>query len=160
MSRSGYTDGYDDDQWSFIMWRGAVTSALRGRRGQRFLRELLAALDALPVKRLAANLLVVPDVITCSHWGLHEVESVCTLGAVGRQRGINMSNIDPEDYDTVSNIFGIATAMAREIVYENDEIYGARETPENRFTRVHAWATSKIRKSNGRVHYNAENYPL
>lgn len=46
MSRSGYSD--DIDNWDLIKWRGQVASAIRGKRGQLFLRELLAALDALP----------------------------------------------------------------------------------------------------------------
>ena len=41
MSRSGYTDGFE--MWSVIRWRGAVASAIRGQRGQRLLRDLLAA---------------------------------------------------------------------------------------------------------------------
>ena len=45
MSRSGYSD--DCDTWPLICWRGAVASALRGRRGQQFLIELRDALDAI-----------------------------------------------------------------------------------------------------------------
>jgi hypothetical protein len=47
MSRSGYSD--DHSEWDLIRWRGAVASAIRGKRGQAFLRELLVALDAMPV---------------------------------------------------------------------------------------------------------------
>jgi hypothetical protein len=46
MSRSGYDESCDDN-WGLICWRGAVASALRGRRGQAFLRELVDALDAV-----------------------------------------------------------------------------------------------------------------
>ena len=46
MSRSGYGD--DIGQWDLIRWRGAVQSAMCGKRGQAFLKEMLAALDALP----------------------------------------------------------------------------------------------------------------
>ena len=52
MSRSGYTDDFDD-QWALIRWRGAVTSAIRGKRGQEFLREMAAAMDAMPEKSLS-----------------------------------------------------------------------------------------------------------
>ena len=38
MSRSGYSD--DLDNWDLIRWRGQVSSAIRGKRGQGFLREL------------------------------------------------------------------------------------------------------------------------
>ena len=43
MSRSGYTD--DVDGWDLIRWRGAVTAAIRGTRGQELLHGLAAALD-------------------------------------------------------------------------------------------------------------------
>lgn len=50
MSRSGYSDDYDFDNWQLIRWRGAVNSAINGRRGQAFLKELLTAIEALPEK--------------------------------------------------------------------------------------------------------------
>ena len=54
MSRSDYnSDNYSE--WSLIRWRGAVASATRGKRGQSFLRDLLASLDAMPVKRLISD---------------------------------------------------------------------------------------------------------
>lgn len=144
MSRSGYTEDCDD-QWSFIMWRGAVKRAIRGQRGQLFLMEMLAAMDALPLKRLVANELEVPDLIPCSHWGMFEAESVCAIGSVGKQRGIDMKTIDPEDYATVAETFGIATSMAQEIVYMNDEASSWRETPEARFERMRKWILSEIK---------------
>lgn len=51
MSRSGYTDD-DDDPLATGRWRAQVRSAIRGKRGQAFLRELIAALDAMPEKAL------------------------------------------------------------------------------------------------------------
>ncbi len=144
MSRSGYTEDCDDE-WSFIRWRGAVKSAFRGQRGQMFFLEMLAALDALPVKRLVADELATPDLIPCSHWGMFEAESVCAIGAVGKRRGIDMTKIDPDDYDSVAGKFGIATAMAQEIVWFNDEGGPWKETPEQRFDRVRSWVASQIK---------------
>lgn len=106
MSRSGYSE--DCDQWDLIRWRGAVNSAIKGRRGQQFLRELASALDAMPEKRLIAHELVADG-------------SYCTLGAVGAARGLEMAKVDPEDREQVSKLFGIAPALAAEIVFENDE---------------------------------------
>jgi hypothetical protein len=108
MSRSGYNDDIDD-QWALIRWRGAVNSAIRGKRGQAFLRELLAALDAMPDKALIADELVTTD------------GEFCALGVVGAARGIDMAKIDPHDSESVAPAFGIAEALAREIVYQNDE---------------------------------------
>lgn len=106
MSRSGYCDG---ENWRMIMWRGAVKKAIRGKRGQEMLKETLAALDALPEKILAAESLVNAE------------GQYCTLGALGRARGLDMSGIDPEDYDEVAKLFGVAGALAREIMWMNDE---------------------------------------
>lgn len=50
MSRSGYCDD-GENGWATICWRGAVKSALRGKRGQSFLLELAEAMDAMPTKR-------------------------------------------------------------------------------------------------------------
>ncbi len=110
MSRSGYTDDYgDDDPWRMIMYRGAVNSAIKGKRGQQLLRELLVALDAMPEKWLTKN-------------ELEDEGEFCALGVLGRARGIPLKAIDPEDAEAVAETFNIATALAREIVYENDEV--------------------------------------
>lgn len=147
MSRSGYSDDWFDN-WSQIRWRGAVASAMNGKRGQAFLREMRDALDALPVKRLVVEALVDVDRISLSHWGLHEYESVCALGAVGKARGVDMHDIDPEDYGRVATTFGIAEAMTQEIVYTNDEhwTYNENETPEMRFVRVRKWVVGMIKE--------------
>jgi len=145
MSRSGYTDDIDN-YWSHIRWRGAVSSAFRGKRGQAFLKEMLAAMDAMPVKRLVADRLENAELVTCSHWGLFETDSVCAIGTVGRARGVDMGALDPDDYHTVAATFGIAEAMAQEIVFMNDEAGYWEETPEERFRRMRRWIESEIRK--------------
>ena len=119
MSRSGYSDGCDG--WELIRWRGAVKSAMSGRRGKAFLQELLAALDALPEKRLIAG-------------AMEDGHGVCALGCVGRQRGLDMTNLDPYERDDVGSALGIAGAMAAEIMYWNDEMYA--RTPEDRYALV------------------------
>ena len=107
MSRSGYTD--DGDHWDMIRWRGAVTAAIKGRRGQAFLRELAAALDALPEKKLIAD-------------DLEREGQVCALGAIGRERGLPLSEIDPWDREKLAEAFGVAKALALEIEDVNDHV--------------------------------------
>lgn len=144
MSRSGYDD--DCDGWALIRWRGAVKSALRGARGQAFLREALTALDALPEKRLTTSALVADD------------GACCTMGAVAKARSLDVSSIDPFDRDDVASALGIAAALAAEIAYENDEGPGAlaghrwdqatmrwmEETDEERWVRMRAWVAAHI----------------
>jgi hypothetical protein len=130
MSRSGYSD--DCDNWDLIRWRGAVASAIRGKRGQSFLKEMLTALDALPEKRLIAE-------------ELEKDGEVCALGVIGRARGIDMSQLDPEDYGAVSIAFGIPRALAQEIMFVNDDYLWWKEaTPEKRFATVRKWVEKKL----------------
>lgn len=113
MSRSGYTDDYgDDDPLALGRWRQAVKRAIEGKRGQALLRELLEALDAMPDKRLYRGNFATAD------------GEFCTLGALGAKRGTKMDDLGDEgdcDATQVGQRFGIAPAMAAEIMYMNDE---------------------------------------
>lgn len=124
MSRSGYSDECDNLQ----LYRGAVVSAIRGKRGQQLLRDLAEAMDAMPVKELIAE-------------ELQSGDRHCALGVVGVKRGIDMTGIHPEQSRVVANTFNISKALAQEIVYVNDECgpYGGDETPAQRWTRVRKW---------------------
>lgn len=128
MSRSCYDDCCDG--WDLIRWRGAVASAIRGKRGQQMLREMAAALDAMPEKRLIAERL--------------EAEGeVCAMGCLGKARAIDMSGIDPYEPEAVAKAFGIAPAMAQEIAFINDD-WGRRATPEERWGIVRRWVSEQL----------------
>ena len=132
MSRSGYSD--DCDGAELNLWRGAVDSALRGKRGQALLADLVAGLDAMPVKRLTSDELVTAG------------GEFCSLGVVALHRGIveKIKTLDPEDLDGVAKTFDIARALSAEIVFMNDE-YERLELPEARWTRMREWAVAKIK---------------
>ena len=130
MSRSGYCDDTDNN-WQFIMWRGQVASSIRGKRGQVMLCDMLAALDAMPVKELIAE-------------SLQSGAGVCALGALGLARGIDMVPLDPDDSSTVAKAFGVAGPLVREIVYQNDVGTWQRETPRGRYERMRAWVAGRI----------------
>jgi hypothetical protein len=131
MSRSGYSEDYDLDNWNLIRWRGQVASAIRGKRGQAFLRELIEALDAMPEKRLIAH-------------ELRQDGEVCALGSVGVKRGVELEKLDPVDYDTIAGVFGIAHQLVQEIEWINDEgrYY---KTPEERWQYMRAWAAENLK---------------
>ena len=117
MSRSGYGDDNDDDPLALGLWRQAVKRALEGKRGQVLLRDLVDALDAMEDKRL--------------HTGSFATAQgeFCTLGVLGAKRGTKMDDLgDEDDCDAaeVGQRFAIASAMAAEIMYLNDE-YAADE---------------------------------
>jgi hypothetical protein len=131
VSRSGYTEEWDS---GVAMWRGVIASATRGKRGQRFFRDLVAALDAMPVKRLIAG-------------ALETDGEACALGSLARAKGETLDPGDTYDYDKLGATFDIAHQLAQEVMWENDEggPYGG-ETPEQRWERVRRWAECQIRK--------------
>jgi hypothetical protein len=111
MSRSGYIDD-SDDPLAHGRWRQAVKRALHGKRGQAFLHELLQALDEMEDRRLYPGSFATAE------------GEFCTLGVLGTRRGTKMDDLDDDgDCDTarVGERFGIAPAMAAEIMYMNDE---------------------------------------
>lgn len=133
MSRSGYTNDIEDP-WRWIMNRGAVASSIRGKHGQAFLREMIAALDAMPEKVLTEG-------------ELQADGEFCALGVVGQARGLDLATVNTEDWRQVSQVFGISETLAREIMYENDEgqqwLY-ANES--SRWAHVRAWAERNLKK--------------
>lgn len=139
MSRSGYSD----DGENLAMWRGQVASAIRGKRGQAFLRELIEALDAIPEKRLIKNDLQKAD------------GAVCAIGSVAVRRGIDMAPLDIDDPEALSRVFGIAPQLVAEIEYMNDE-GGWRETPEQTWSRMRAWAVENLRDNPSSVDVERE----
>lgn len=171
MSRSGYSEDWDGENWTFIRWRGAVKSALRGKRGQAFLREALAALDAMPEKRLITHDLIAFEYDPLVRWLFAPVvedpeepwrnwqyverwrdifdapeAGVCLLGAVGVARGTPMAAADPEDHESVARLFDIPHALACEIMWENDEA-GAwvDDAPAARWERMRRWIVRHIK---------------
>lgn len=109
MSRSGYCDDFgDDDPLALGRYRAQVMSAIRGKRGQALLRELLAALDAMPDKQLVAG-------------ELEAAGQFCALGVVGHARGLNLAAIDTYDVESLGPKFNIAEQLAREIMWVNDD---------------------------------------
>jgi len=132
MNRSDYTDDHDDN-WAAICYRGAVASAIRGKRGQAFLKELRDALDAMEKKELIADKFEADG-------------SFCALGVIAHKRKLNMKTLDVGDPDRVGDDFGIASSLAREIMYINDDacpVYG-KESPEQRWRTVRAWVEQNI----------------
>ena len=135
MSRSWYTydaPENDKEQQAQARHRAAVSRAIKGKRGQAFLKEMLLAMDAMPVKRLE-------DYILSDDTGC------CAMGAVAESRGLNVSNIDPEDRFAVAAILGIAASMVQELAYYNDEAEASFfESAEQKFVRMRRLAIHLI----------------
>jgi hypothetical protein len=141
MARHGYIDD-DDGDGRIAMWRGRVASAIRGKRGQKMLRELRDALDAMPDKRLVAGTLQAKD------------GDCCAIGAVCRMRGIDLlehEDDDPYDLqelnDDIAAKLDVATCLVQEVEYINDEWGDHRQTDEARWRIVRNWVEKQINPS-------------
>ncbi len=130
MSRSGYSE--DCDSNAIYLYRATVERAIKGKRGQVFLKELATAMDAMPVKRLIPSELIA------------ETGEVCAIGTVCKARGLDVSKVDEYCPDEVGKLVGISRSMAAEIEYENDECGRRDETPEQRWDRMRKWVDEQI----------------
>lgn len=132
MSRSGYSDDCDDCSY-LELYRNAVERAIAGKRGQKFLADLAAAMDAMEVKELIAG-------------ALEDHGAYCALGVVAVARGVNVVDFN-EFYETtrLAKPLDIAESLAREVAYENDEGGDWQETPAQRWTRVREWVADQIK---------------
>lgn len=147
MGRSGYSDDYGDDEPGLLnLYRHAVHRAIAGARGQSLLRRLRDALDAMPVKRLITD--AIKD----------DSGDVCALGALDPSAPVY--DAEDDDYGDHATLlaahFGVARALASEIVYMNDEAFAWRcreETPEQRWSRMRAWVDEQI---SGEAHVHQE----
>ena len=160
MSRSGYMDDWDGDEDVLALgrWRAQVRSATRGKRGQKLLKGILAAMDAMPEKKLYPNVLVndglpgLEDIIVGGDELADEsgnalpMGAVCAMGAFAKHNALDTSDVDPDDPSQVAALFDVAEPLVREIAYCNDEGGLGRETPEARFQRMRRWIENQIRK--------------
>ena len=154
MSRSGYSEDLAyEDPLQHGRWRAQVKSATRGKRGQRLLRDLVAALDAMEVKELHQRILVADD------------GCCCAMGAVLKHRGVQESYIQPapnknepywedafeERNQEIAGDLDVAHQLVAEIVDENDEMplshkaeaWGCTEE-EARWRWMRSWAAARI----------------
>ena len=131
MSRSGYSD--DLDTATLNLYRGNVANATRGKRGQAFLRELAEVMDAMPTQELIYGELI------------NDKGDVCAIGTVCKARGLDVADVDAEDPEEVGQLVGIATCLAAEIEWMNDEgDWGDGESPAKRWTRMRKWVGEQI----------------
>lgn len=133
-SRAGWAEEIEgvEQQRLANLQRGAVQSAIKGKRGQAFLTEMIAALDALPAKRLAKQT-------------FEEDGEFCALGAVARSRGMqDITLLSIYSIRDVAAAFNASLALTAEIIDENDDMSPHKETREARWVRMRTWAARRI----------------
>lgn len=138
-----------DDQRRYNLHQGVIAKQMRSRKGQAFLRELIASLEALPEKRLV-NDAVAKD------------GCVCGLGAIALRRRVDagedrdavladLANVEVDVRDGDEHVsewaereLGAQQNVASAIAWTTDADEGTI-TPEQRYERVLSWAKSQVR---------------
>lgn len=152
MDRAGYVEDYDyDDDWALRLgrWRGRVASATRGKRGQKFLKLALKALDQMDDKRLAHNTFGVGDGgCMCLMSSIAtETGRASVLSKVARAGEVDEYGYcdDPEYANgLLAGAFDIASPLSQELVHLNDSgCYG--ETPSQRWRRMRDTISTMIK---------------
>ena len=137
-----YQDDYGFEPWMEGQQAGALKSAIRGQRGQRLLRDLVAGLDALPAPELSAGALEDEATGCC-----------CAFGAVRRYRGAAAvplyfdpmeEDLDPPHY---AEPFDVAPALAWAVVDVNEgwSINNNEAARRQRWQRVRDWAVGEVK---------------
>jgi hypothetical protein len=107
-------EGESDDPLDWGRYKAATRSTLRGRRGQAFLRELIAALDALHRPELSAGAL-----------GNRRTGCVCALGAIALAQGASFDDLARDNGDwgpgDAADWYNISPTLANEIISANDD---------------------------------------
>jgi hypothetical protein len=135
---------YFDDDWDYNvegLQQGWLRSAIRGKRGQQFLRELVTALDALPTPELCCGALEDAQTGCC-----------CAFGAVRRLRGPENVNLwfHPEEEDmspyNLAEPFGVSNTLAWAVVQANEEMAesNTEQARRRRWADVRAWAAGHL----------------
>ncbi len=157
MSRINYQDD-EDYPGQFNIWNANVLRSVKGRAGQLALRELEAALLALPTKRLIRG-------------ALADDGEVCAVGCLvlalrvkaGEDRAEVLTELeasDPDDDEAAQRLatpLGIPHMVGWKLVALNDielkdrwQLGGQRfedVTPEERYMEILAWVQEHILRS-------------
>jgi hypothetical protein len=131
----------EDYPGQFGLWQGNCDRSLHGKNGQESLRQLEAALLALPSKRLIEG-------------ELDNGEDVCAIGALVRHKHLVL-RADPEEMVEVGVECGIPHLVAWKIVEVNDVEFDRKwevnkvstYTPEERYIGVLNWVRKQIKEA-------------
>lgn len=161
--RFSYTDE-EDVPGQFALWQANCQRSINGKKGQAALRELEAALLALPDKRLIAEKMIDAD------------GEVCAIGALAKYKGRDLlaePHIGPDDefegdgeMEEIGMELGMPRLVAWKVVCKNDvEIDGYYKnlpgpyrwfqeqqrlrayvpvTPEIRYEKMLAWVRRQL----------------
>ena len=142
----------DSDLWmlDYGRWTRNMKVAPGSKNGQRYLRELKAALEAMPLRRLLRGEL--------AGYAPGNEELVCALGAFAMYKGTSFNDLDAyqgaDGSIELAQAHGMTQTLAYMVGIENDRTrwdVAARslrpESPEQTWQRMYDWTCSLIKSS-------------
>lgn len=153
MSRSGFHEAeyYDRDE-ILAMGRtvARIKSATRGKRGQKFLKMALKALDQMEDKRLAANT-----------FGVGAGGCMCFMSSIATETGraTLLDNEHSNDWDgqgtceRLADGFDVASVLVQDLVWDNDE--NAPLDPSDRWQYMRDRVARSIQKMELKVEHES-----
>jgi hypothetical protein len=159
---SRIVEGDCDDPASWLRgyaWVANTKRHLEGAKGQAALKELEAALLALPEKKLLYSEFIIgpdsddPNGGVCAmaaialkrkmDTGLSRREAV--LAILNEVPGSVMDDSDSEGVAATAAYLGLKHVFAYAVIEQNDEYGGRRTLPEDRYKNILAWVQARIK---------------
>lgn len=153
MSRSNYSDDFGEDfPGQLELYRANVDRAFYSKAGRARLADLLAALNAMPVKELADDVFIEKRPEDEARPGA----KMCALGvwaanAMGDDAQSLFRGSEPGAEETASALAGRGwpKLVVYDVIYVNDE-YRHGETDAQRWQRVRGWVARRLEEMDAR----------
>ncbi len=140
----------DEDSSSSFLWPSVAKRAIEGKRGQRLLRELEAALLSMPDKRLISGAFSFKGEVCglgCLAVKRHQDKGLTREEALAKVAEEYCDTTWDEQFDhhEIGEALDITPTLAWEIMYENDDCFPHDATPEDRYKGVLRWVQNRIK---------------
>jgi hypothetical protein len=147
-----YYDGNDSEYCNLDWgrWENNLKQILHGKRGQKVLADLEAALLALPEPRLIEGAICE---VTEGEDGATKAE-YCVIGAYAAAKGktpdelAQLGGVYKDEMDEATADLGVSLGMPRTLAWHlgdmNDQAFG-ESTPEERYNRMLRWVQEQRR---------------
>lgn len=149
---SRFSDDGDETGLTPEMWWHNIDLAIKGKRGQKALRELLQALEAVPGHVLVRDYLADDERgVACAVGAYAAYKRIATgkanswgeaLHALRQQYGY-----EPDGYEmgVIGKAeTGMTTTLAQHLAYQNDEGHWRAKTPEELWQVTYDWVKSQL----------------
>ena len=137
--------GYSEDEDSvgrFNLWQANCRRSRQGKKGQVALRELEAALLAMPDKRIQKDVFVELSGEACAIGALM-MHKLVSAGVPREQAIVECAALEPLDTEEHGVRIGLPRLVAWSVAVENDDEWKNR-TAEDRYLHVLAWVRREL----------------